>query len=562
MSFLFSRQVLLLRTTDYHYTDSNGDGQLHKSSNTLASGGAVANSISAVYSASTSQGVLAWNDENPDGSEPSYAAHAKGLLHFDERGGMYVIHSVPKFPDLNSGVYSYPHSGTVYGQSFMCLSVGASSVSQIISSLVVTHPGLYVTSASDALVSRFFSLLSVINGNFTKQPLATSFNISTLGGQPFVLFAKNREWDNFLYLDLVAPQLNSDLVVESWTNGGQTNTDFTFCKNDTVDHNIYNAMHIRFGSDTWARSKDHSKWAVGVHNSWVCIGGINRQKSQNLRGGGTCCSVMPAVHASMYGAIVDVNACDTSKIDPVGSQPPLLQDRKRKVKNSGLRKPFLVENGKKNDCRPSSDASWDYLLFVREWPGTMSPGALPNFVDTFTLHGLWPNRDDGSWPQCCNRSYPFNYDEIAPIIQSVERVWYDTMHDQQNASSFWGHEWDKHGTCWASPFAASERDYFQQCVSLHDSMKLTQWLANAGITPADPSQTTYMRDQFVGAIQQNLGHSPLIKCTNLNGNTVIENVAVCLDKSFQVIDCPDNQVATWAQSENCGGSFGFPVIPH
>ena len=321
--FLFFFFSFSFKSADYYYTDSNGNGQLQKSGNSLASGGAVANSISSTYSASSSQGLLAWNDEHPDGSEPSEVAHAKGLIYFDANGGMYLIHSVPRFPDISSGSYSYPQSGTVYGQSFMCMSLGSTDVSQVISSLLVTRPGLYVSSASSALISQYYSLQSVMNGNFTRQPLGTSYALRTLGGQRFTLFAKNKEWDSFLYSDLVAPQLNSDLVVESWTNGGEANTDPSFCKNGTIDFSIYNAMHIRFGSDTWARSKDHSKWAVGVHNSWVCIGGINRQKSQNLRGGGTCCSSMPSVHASMYGAIVDVNACGTSKIDPVGSSPPI-----------------------------------------------------------------------------------------------------------------------------------------------------------------------------------------------------------------------------------------------
>lgn len=66
-------------------------------------------------------------------------------------------------------------------------------------------------------------------------------------------------------------------------------------------------------------------------------------------------------------------------------------------------------------CKPSRTNAWDYFLFVREWPGTMTPGPVPKYVDTFTLHGLWPNRNDGTWPQCCNGSYPFRFKQIEPI---------------------------------------------------------------------------------------------------------------------------------------------------
>ena len=212
-----------------------------------------------------------------------------------------------------------------------------------------------------------------------------------------------------------------------------------------------------------------------------------------------------------------------------------------------------------DSCRPSDSFSWDYLLLVREWPGTVSPGALPSYIDSFTLHGLWPNNNDGSYPQCCNNSYPFSYNQIAPIIQDVDRIWYDTLHDQANATSFWSHEWSKHGTCAVldSAIGSDERAYFQTCINLHDQMTEAKWLAAAGIVPADPSQTLYKQSAFVDALQQGLGVAPLIKCSSLNGNNVIENLGVCLDKSLTIITCP--YLHGWG---NCDDEFGLPLIPH
>jgi deoxyribonuclease-2 len=255
----------------------------------------VYNSINQIYSRNSSDGVLFWNDENPDGTTSEVVAHAKGLLYFEgSPSGMYLVHSVPKFPPPDH--YAYPPSGHTYGQSFLCVSLFA-DVASVMSSLIVTRPGVYGADASQALRNQFPSLNSVMRGNFTSQPLGTSYAIQSQNSIAFTLFAKNKEWDRFLYEQLVAPNLNSDLVVETWTNGGyemflfflififfcftrQANTDPSFCKNKTIHYNVYNAMHIQFGSDKWARSKDHSKWAVGVHNGWFCIGGINRQLSQ------------------------------------------------------------------------------------------------------------------------------------------------------------------------------------------------------------------------------------------------------------------------------------------
>jgi hypothetical protein len=177
-----------------------------------------------------------------------------------------------------------------------------------------------------------------------------------------------------------------------------------------------------------------------------------------------------------------------------------------------------VSNYKAEDyCSPSSNYDWDYLLLVREWPGTMTPGALPSYVDTFTLHGLWPNRNDGSYPQCCNNSYPFSYAQILPIIDDVRRVWYDTLHDNLNGTSFWEHEWSKHGTCAISDgsIGSTEREYFQTCVNLHDQMTEVEWLSEAGIVPADPSSKMYDQNDFRDALSKGLGQEILIKVSLL-----------------------------------------------
>lgn len=102
---------------------------------------------------------------------------------------MYIIHSVPKYPPPNS--YAYPSSGKTYGQSFLCMSLG-SDVNSVLSSLIVTHPGLYVASASQTLINTYPALYNVLNGNWAVQPLGTSYAIQTRGSVSFTLFAKNK----------------------------------------------------------------------------------------------------------------------------------------------------------------------------------------------------------------------------------------------------------------------------------------------------------------------------------------------------------------------------------
>lgn len=77
--------------------------------------------------------------------------------------------------------------------------------------------------------------------------------------------------------------------------------DFRFCpgktyKYDDVSYGPYsyavqNITGVEMPDKTyWKETQDHSKWAVSTEKaSTACVGDINRQWSQNKRGGGTVC---------------------------------------------------------------------------------------------------------------------------------------------------------------------------------------------------------------------------------------------------------------------------------
>jgi len=306
---------------NYYYTDANSGPGLSMSSSDLNSPGAIYYSVGQIFQAQSSEGVLVWNDE-AEGHNSETDAHAKGMLFFDDSTGMYVVHSAPEFP--SSSGYGYPSSATRYGQSFLCISIDSRGVQDIIYALGVIRPQLYMSSASSSLKSSYTALGGLLNGNYTSSPYAYSYALHSVGGVAFTVFAKNKQWDSFLYEDLVAPAINSDLIAETWTNGALDNIIPSTCKNASVPYNVWNAMHVAFDpSNPWARTKDHSKWAVGVHSSWLCIGGINRQFSQNLRGGGTVCSTQLGLQPTFHAAVIDVNACGTGQVTDRGSTPPM-----------------------------------------------------------------------------------------------------------------------------------------------------------------------------------------------------------------------------------------------
>eukprot|EP00692_Jakoba_bahamiensis_P001703 EC685464.1.p1 GENE.EC685464.1~~EC685464.1.p1 ORF type:complete len:184 (+),score=47.14 EC685464.1:26-577(+) len=155
-----------------------------------------------------------------------------------------------------------------------------------------------------------------------------------------------------------------------------------------------------------------------------------------------------------------------------------------------------------------ADNSWDYLMLVARWPGTVcmdhpSGCSIPSNVTTFNIHGMWPQRNDGSYPADCDPSYPFRPSEILNLQPELTEYWTSFYGDSQ--WDFWAHEWTKHGTCaLSSPSITSENSFFSSAVQSLISMNALGNLASAGITPSSTPSSTAV--DFVNALQQTFGH--------------------------------------------------------
>lgn len=60
----------------------------------------------------------------------------------------------------------------------------------------------------------------------------------------------------------------------------------------------------------FSTEKDHSKWAVSdSRNRWICVGDINRQEHQKIRGGGTVCQAQQNVWSAYKKLVKEVQPC-------------------------------------------------------------------------------------------------------------------------------------------------------------------------------------------------------------------------------------------------------------
>lgn len=80
-----------------------------------------------------------------------------------------------------------------------------------------------------------------------------------------------------------------------------------------------------------------------------------------------------------------------------------------------------------------------------------------------TIHGLWPNRNDGSWPSDCSDE-SFDFSLLQNVADDLEQNWPNVKSPAASSghASFWSHEWAKHGTC----SGLTQEDYFMTALDL------------------------------------------------------------------------------------------------
>lgn len=249
--------------------------------------------------------------------------HTKGVVLGDKFTSLWLVHSVPHFPpipsDLNNSSYSYPNTGTKFGQTFLCTSVQTSTLNQISLQLKYNEPLItyyYLPMEFGNELPNFVDLIH--NKTITSSPWYHIESFKTLAGRKFVSFAKSSMFNDDLYSGLVAEVLQSDLLVESWMNGPGT-----LDSECSRHYQVKNVERIRFpiAKMSFTCHSDHSKWAVAVAHKmqlsqdakvadyWVCVGDINRALSQELRGGGTVCTSGPILWGNFANLIESVQKC-------------------------------------------------------------------------------------------------------------------------------------------------------------------------------------------------------------------------------------------------------------
>ncbi len=179
-------------------------------------------------------------------------------------------------------------------------------------------------------------------------------------------------------------------------------------------------------------------------------------------------------------------------------------------------------NTRHSDRRGSSAASsqpgvFDFYLLNLSWspefcathPDKPECAAHPGFV----LHGLWPQNNDGSYPEHCS-------DTPGPADPA-------TFRDLYPDAGLLRHEWETHGTCSG---LAPDAFFSQARAALH-AIQIPSSLS--GLTSQTASTPEAILAQFSSANPSIPQESLALSC----GNNYLTAVEVCLDHNLHAIAC-------------------------
>ncbi|GAB2495888.1 deoxyribonuclease II family protein [Algoriphagus taiwanensis] len=289
---------------EFLYLDSESKGPLGFSDTSLdQDNSALSLTLNELFSKKSDYGYVAWNDEiPPTQSQPKpknkgNKGHSKGILAFSkaQKSGWYLLHSTPRFPAI--GETQLPEDERKYGQTYLCVSLDYDSINQV-AKLIQTQNEGQVYGSELPEVNSDEAIYALANGTpFSTPSQPASLDLKTRAGMPLKFITKNKAWSEVksgnqagkdFWKDLVGPELGCNMDVETWRRGlvfGDQDAGQKDKTMDVVDLNLEKAGFKGYG---WTYDQDHSKWgfACETKSYWVVVADINRQLSQENRGGG------------------------------------------------------------------------------------------------------------------------------------------------------------------------------------------------------------------------------------------------------------------------------------
>nr|XP_040040410.1 deoxyribonuclease-2-alpha-like [Gasterosteus aculeatus aculeatus] len=296
----------------YLYMDESTNGWQVSKKQISSTSGALANTLKPLldfYDRKTEGfGYMLYNDQPPDPPGPKSVSasygHSKGVVMLDRRTGVWLSHSTPRFPKYRNKNF-WPDSGSVNGQTFMCVTYSYNTFKDIGLQLKYIHPYPYDSDIPTTFPNELRCVEQRNQCFPKKEPWFRVQALTSWNGRKFTSFAKYTRFGDDLYSGLIVNSLKNNLYVKSW---GKMRTAGPLPSNcsSSIPHIVYNVETIKIPKPkkSFNNTLDHSKWCVTPDGDWTCIADTNREQSQMKRGGGAIC-IEKRTAANTFSSMVD-----------------------------------------------------------------------------------------------------------------------------------------------------------------------------------------------------------------------------------------------------------------
>ncbi|SNX87258.1 related to Ribonuclease Trv [Melanopsichium pennsylvanicum] len=183
----------------------------------------------------------------------------------------------------------------------------------------------------------------------------------------------------------------------------------------------------------------------------------------------------------------------------------------------------LVDGGKQSGL----------ILSTQFWTTNAADPSNNGPKDSTTIHGLWPDYCDGTYPQFCSSvsGIPeYTGEQIEAVMQKYDPALFALYSkyfkdSDGDSTSFLSHEYNKHGTCyttmrqecqpqlaWISQADYAVLNYFRQIAHKFQQLPTYTILESASIVPS--STQNYTLTQVQQALTAYHGATPYVGCNN------------------------------------------------
>ncbi|XP_039045563.1 ribonuclease MC-like [Hibiscus syriacus] len=178
----------------------------------------------------------------------------------------------------------------------------------------------------------------------------------------------------------------------------------------------------------------------------------------------------------------------------------------------------------------------DFYKLSLQWPPATCSGGVrcgTPIPTVFTIHGIWPQDiNDNPIPGYNRTSYacytpPPSSSSVlptalTPIQSNLISLWPDLKNPNRTAYVFWGHEWDKHGTCSDYPYDPFR--FFDSALTLRQGLTSPVM----GLTRGN----TYTVQQVINKIQNLTQALPEIACNTNRTTGVVQlwEIRLCYNR--------------------------------